>query len=108
VFVLVNTEVSSAASYFASLVKNARRGLIIGEETRGGAYMHNGFRNIVYELPNSDIQFSFAIANVVHTLGNKQDYGRGVIPDYKKPSTIADFTNNEDTQLNFVLDSLLK
>jgi C-terminal processing protease CtpA/Prc len=108
VLVVVNGEVSSAAAYFASLVKNAGRGKIIGEETRGGAYMHNGFRNVVYELPNSKIQFAFSIANVVHSLAEREDYGRGVQPDYPKPSALEDFKNNKDTQLNFIQDSLLK
>jgi Peptidase family S41 len=108
VLVVVNGEVSSAAAYFASLVKNAGRGKIIGEETRGGAYMHNGFRNVVYELPNSKIQFAFSIANVIHSLAAREDYGRGVQPDYPKPSALEDFKNNKDTQLNFIQDSLLK
>jgi hypothetical protein len=107
VLVVVNSEVSSAASYFASLVKNTGRGKIIGEETRGGAYMHNGFRNVVYELPNSKIQFAFSIANVIHSQGSQADYGRGVQPDYPKPSTFGDFKKNRDTQLNFIQDSLI-
>jgi len=108
VLVVVNGEVSSAAAYFASLVKNTGRGKIVGEETRGGAYMHNGFRNVVYELPNSKIQFAFSVANVIHSQANKDDYGRGVQPDYPKPSALEDFKKNRDTQLNFVQDSLLK
>lgn len=108
VLVVVNGEVSSAAAYFASLVKNAGRGKIVGEETKGGAYMHNGFRNVVYELPNSKIQFAFSIANVIHSLAHKEDYGRGVQPDYPKPSDLEDFKKNKDTQLNFIQDSLLK
>jgi C-terminal processing protease CtpA/Prc len=108
VLVVVNSEVNSAASYFASLVKNSGRGKIIGEETRGGAYMHNGFSNVVYKLPNSKIEFAFSVANVIHSFADKKDYGRGVIPDYIKPSTMEDFEKNGDTQLNFILDSLIK
>jgi C-terminal processing protease CtpA/Prc len=108
VFVVVNGEVNSAASYFASLVKNSGRGKIIGEETRGGAYMHNGFSNVVYKLPNSKIEFAFSVANVVHSFADKKDYGKGVVPDYIKPSTLEDFKKNEDSQLNFILDSLIK
>jgi hypothetical protein len=108
VLVVVNGEVNSAASYFACLVKNSGRGKIIGEETRGGAYMHNGFSNVVYKLPNSKIEFAFSVANVVHSFADKKDYGKGVIPDYIKPSTMEDFKKNEDGQLNFILDSLIK
>jgi hypothetical protein len=107
VLVVVNNEVSSAASYFASLVKNTGRGKIVGDETRGGAYMHNGFKNIVYELPNSKIQFAFSIANVIHSMANAADYGKGVQPDYPKPSGWEDFQKNRDSQLNFIQDSLL-
>jgi C-terminal processing protease CtpA/Prc len=108
VLVVVNNEVNSAASYFASLVKNSGRGKIIGEETRGGAYMHNGFSNVVYKLPNSKIEFAFSVANVIHSFADKKDYGKGVVPDYIKPSTMEDFEKNGDTQLNFILDSLIK
>jgi C-terminal processing protease CtpA/Prc len=108
VLVVVNNEVNSAASYFASLVKNSGRGKIIGDETRGGSYMHNGFSNVVYKLPNSRIEFAFSVANVVHSFADKKDYGRGVVPDYSKPSSIQDFKKNNDTQLNFILDSLIK
>jgi C-terminal processing protease CtpA/Prc len=108
VLVVVNNEVNSAASYFASLVKNSGRGKIIGEETRGGAYMHNGFSSVVYKLPNSKIEFAFSVANVIHSFADKKDYGRGVVPDYIKPSTMEDFEKNGDTQLNFILDSLIR
>jgi C-terminal processing protease CtpA/Prc len=107
VLVVVNDEVNSAASYFASLVKNAGRGKIIGEETRGGAYMHNGFTNVVYKLPNSKIEFAFSVANVIHSFADKKDYGRGVVPDFIKPPSMDDFEKNGDAQLNFILDSLL-
>ncbi len=108
VFLIVNAGVNSAASYFASLIKNSGRGKIVGEETRGGAFMHNGFKNVVYQLPNSKIQFAFSIANVLHTLGDKKDMGHGVIPDFEKPADSEDFKKNNDTQLNFILDSLIK
>jgi C-terminal processing protease CtpA/Prc len=108
VVVVVNSEVNSAASYLASLVKNSGRGKIVGEETRGGAYMHNGFSNVVYKLPNSKIEFAFSVANVIHSFADKKDYGKGVMPDYIKPSTLEDFKKNNDGQLNFILDSLIK
>ncbi len=107
VFVITNSEVSSAAAYFASLVQNTGRGFVVGEESRGGGYMHNGFINVVYELPYTKISFSFSIANVVHTYGRREYLGRGVIPDIVKPTTQADFVKNNDTQLIFIIDSLL-
>ncbi len=107
VFVITNPEVSSAAAYFASLVKNDHRGMLVGEETRGGSLTHNGFINVVYELPNSKISFAFSVANVRHTYGQKEDLGRGVIPTINKPVTRDDFIKNSDTQAAYIIDSLL-
>jgi hypothetical protein len=110
VYLVTNPSVSSAAAYFAALLYNEGRATIVGEETEGGYYKHNGFHLLEYELPNTHIGFSFSIANVKHALPGpfNEPMGRGVIPNHIVPSSYKDFMANNDTQLQYVIDSLIK
>lgn len=110
VYLVTNPSVSSAAAYFAALLYNEGRATIVGEETEGGYYKHNGFHLVEYELPNTKIGFSFSIANVKHALPGKfnEPLGRGVIPNRIVPSTYKDFIENNDTQIQYIIDSLIK
>ena len=110
IYLVTNPSVSSAAAYFAALLYNEGRATIVGEETEGGYYKHNGFHLIEYELPNTKIGFSFSIANVKHALPGKfnEPSGHGVIPNRIVPSTYKDFIENNDTQIQYIIDSLIK
>jgi Peptidase family S41 len=110
VFLITNPSVSSAAAYLAALLYNEGRATVVGEETEGGYYKHNGFHLVEYELPNTQIGLSFSIANVKHALPGKfnEPLGRGVIPNHIVPSTYRDFLENNDTQIQFIIDSLIK
>ncbi|MBI2729612.1 MAG: hypothetical protein HYX40_02465 [Sphingobacteriales bacterium] len=110
IYLVTNPSVSSAAAYFAALLYNEGRATIVGEETEGGYYNHNGFHLLEYELPNSTIGFSFSIANVKHALPGKfnEPVGHGVIPNRIVPSTYKDFIENNDTQIQYIIDSLIK
>lgn len=110
IYLVTNPSVSSAAAYFAALLFNEGRATIVGEETEGGYYKHNGFHLVEYELPNTKIGFSFSIANVKHALPGKfnEPLGRGVIPNRIVPSTYKDFIENNDTQMQYIIDSLIK
>lgn len=110
VYLVTNPSVSSAAAYFAALLYNEGRATIVGEETEGGYYKHNGFHLVEYELPNTKIGFSFSIANVKHALPGKfnEPLGMGVIPNRIIPSTYKDFIKNNDTQIQYIIDSLIK
>lgn len=107
VYLLINQNTASAASHFASLVKAyARDVAIVGVETVGGYYKHNGHIGLVYELPNSKVKTKFSVVYVVHDAPVKDDQpeGRGVIPDYEVWPRIDDFIEHKDTQMNFVLE----
>lgn len=106
IYLLINPAVASAASLFASLVANSSNTIIIGEETMGGYYGHNGHTKMEYKLPNSKIITSFSIVNLEQDVSSKkkQIYGRGVIPDYNVFQSYKDYLNQKDTQLNFTLD----
>ena len=107
VYLLINENVASAASHFASLVKAyARDVTIVGVETVGGYYDHNGHISLVYELPNSEIKTKFSVVYVVHDapLLPDQPKGRGIMPHYEIWPTLEDFLAHRDTQMEFILE----
>ncbi|WP_163410524.1 S41 family peptidase [Flavobacterium ajazii] len=105
-YLLINENVASAASHFASLVKGYVQNVtIVGVETVGGYYRHNGHTPLVYELPNSKIKTQFSIVNLVQDAPKKdnQPEGHGIIPDYEVWPTLNDFFQQKDTQMEFIL-----
>lgn len=106
VYLLINENVASAASHFASLVKAYVQNVtIVGVETVGGYYRHNGHSPLVYELPNSRIKTQFSIVNLVQDAPKKdnQPEGHGIIPDYEVWPSLEDFFQHKDTQMEFTL-----
>jgi hypothetical protein len=104
-YMLIDEGVASAGSHLASLVKAYARNLtIVGVETCGGYYGHNGHMPLVYQLPNSGIKTKFSIVYVDQDAPYKPDQpiGRGIIPDYEVGPTFDDFMANRDTQIEFV------
>lgn len=106
VYLLIDENVGSAASHFASLVRAYADAVIIGVETTGGYYGHNGHFPVEYQLPYSKISSRFSIVHVEQDAPEKstQPAGRGIIPDYTILTTSEDFLEQKDTQLNFVLE----
>lgn len=105
VYLLISPRVASAGSLFASLVAGKTNAIVIGEETMGGYYGHNGHTPIEYELPNTKIKTQFSIVNLEQDAPKKsnQIFGRGVIPDYKISQTFDDFMQNRDAQMEYTL-----
>lgn len=105
-YLLIDEDVASAASHLASLVKAyARNVTIVGVETVGGYYGHNGHMSVIYELPHSRIKTKFSIVYVDQDARVKPDQpvGRGIIPDHTVWPTFSDFMENRDTQMEYVL-----
>jgi hypothetical protein len=105
-YLLIDENVASAASHLASLVRAyARNATIVGVETTGGYYYHNGHSPLIYELPNSKIKTKFSIVHVEQDAPVKpnQPPGRGIIPDYEVWPSFDDFMHHRDTQMEFVL-----
>jgi C-terminal processing protease CtpA/Prc len=103
-YIIINPNVASAASHFASLAKAYTHAVFIGEETTGGYYEHVGHYSLAYTLPNSKIAFGFSIVHVTQDAVKlkSQPQGRGILPDYEVKQTLKDFLNNTDTQMEFV------
>jgi hypothetical protein len=106
IYLLISPEVASAGSNFGSLLASNRNTILIGEETAGGYYGHNGHTPMSYILPKSKIKTSFSIVNLEQYVIEKdsQIFGRGIIPDYDVSQTYEDYLKHEDTQMKFVLE----
>lgn len=105
IYLLISPRIASAGTLFASLVAGKTNAIVIGEETMGGYFGHNGHTPIEYELPNSKIKTKFSIVNLEQDVSkkNNQIFGRGVIPDYEIKQTFDDFMQNKDTQFFYTL-----
>ncbi len=105
IYMLISPRIASAGSLFASLVAGNTKAIVIGEETMGGYYGHNGHTPIEYELPNTKIKTQFSIVNLEQDVPKKanQIFGRGVIPDHKISQTFEDFMQNRDTQYIYTI-----
>jgi len=109
VFVLTNSNVQSAAAYFAALIKDEGMAKIVGDETGGSGTNTNSFHLLTYELPHSKIKLTVPVVHAEFSLeNNRHAAGHGVSPDYPVSLSLADMVLNTDTQLNFIIDSLMK
>ena len=108
IYLLISERVASAGSLFASLVASNTNAIIIGNETMGGYFGHNGHTPVDYQLPNSKIITSFSIVNLEQDVVDKknQKYGSGIIPDIYKTQTLDEFIKNEDSTLEFTVKKI--
>lgn len=103
-YLLVDQRVASAASHLASLIKSYTNAIVIGKETVGGYYEHNGHLPLVYELPNTGIQVGFSIVHVIQDAQNLPDQkrGQGIIPHLQIQQTDQEFLDQTDVYLKKV------
>ncbi|MGG7550056.1 S41 family peptidase [Chryseobacterium arthrosphaerae] len=105
-YLLVDHRVASAASHLASLIKSYTNAVVIGKETVGGYYEHNGHLPLVYELPNTGIQTGFSIVHVIQDAQNLPDQkkGQGIIPHIEVHQTGQEFLDQTDIYLKKALE----
>lgn len=110
IYLLISPRIASAGSLFASLVAGNTKAIVIGEETMGGYFGHNGHTPIEYELPNTKIKTQFSIVNLEQDVPKKpnQIFGRGVIADHEISQTLEDFMQNKDPQFEYILKLIEK
>ena len=75
IYVITNRKVMSAASYFATLVKNSGVGKLVGAETSGGSSSGNAYTTLYYSLPESGIRLYFPYAHIVYSYKDKINTG---------------------------------
>ncbi len=104
-YVLINGATGSAASVFATLIRvNRRDAIFIGEEGGGDMEGPVSGSGTDITLPNTKIRVDIPwIKRVVNLDGYKNTKGHGIQPDYHVTPSVKDFTNNVDTELNFVI-----
>ena len=109
VFALINSNVQSAAAYFAALLKDEGHTKIIGDETGGSGTNTNSFHLLTYELPHSKIKISLPVVHAEYVLeNNRHSAGHGVSPDYPVSLSLSGLKENTDNQMNFIIDSLIR
>ena len=110
VYLLISPRVASAGSLFAAMVTSNKNSIVIGEETMGGYYGHNGHSKLGYILPKSKIEVFFSVVNLEQDVSKKENqfYNRGIIPDHNVTQTFKDYINQDDTQMKYVLDFIKK
>ena len=103
---LISPAVASAGNLFASLVAGNENTIVIGEETLGGYYGHNGHTPLEYVLPKSKFGVRFFMDNIEQDVPFKpnQLFGRGIMPDHEVSQSLEDFLQHADTQMNFTLE----
>ncbi|MGN7707016.1 S41 family peptidase [Chryseobacterium sp. 22543] len=103
-YLLVDQRVASAASHLVSLIKSYTNAIVIGKETVGGYYEHNGHLPLVYELPNTGIQTGFSIVHVIQDAQNLPDQkrGHGIIPHIQIQQTDQEFLDQTDIYMKKV------
>jgi len=95
IFVLTDRYTGSAAEVFASAVQESGRGVVVGQQSKGGVLAATH-----YKLPNG---FDLHVALMdYHTAKGVRLEGRGVIPDVVVDLTINDFRENKDEVLDRV------
>lgn len=104
VYLLVNGRSFSVTSELAAVVKKNKRAIIVGEETGGNGYVNNSGLFAILRLPHSKLQVGIPLASFY--MNSDPVNGRGVVPDYKVPTTITDILNRKDPVAAFVLNKI--
>ncbi|MEQ9405131.1 MAG: S41 family peptidase [Cyclobacteriaceae bacterium] len=98
----------STAADVVSVLDNANRSVIIGEETGGGRFGNTSGASTTLHLSNSKISINLPMWKYTTALDEKKDNGRGVIPDIQLTPTIEQILTKEDVQLNYCLREIRK
>lgn len=106
IYLLVSSRTASAGSLFAAMVAGNENTTVVGRETQGGYYGHNGHVPIRYRLPHSKIKFMFSLVNLEQDVPIKenQSFGHGIMPDYEVGQSQEDFLSNRDAVMDFTIE----
>jgi Peptidase family S41 len=107
VYVLISGGTVSAATYFAALVKNNKRGVLVGTETGSGEASTTAAWFNTYMLPKTKSKLTVPMSEV-YFMKAKQDNGRGCQPD--KELTFEAFQQyiraGKDPEIQYTLDMI--
>ncbi len=97
VFLLVSYRTNSAAVVTAAIFKNAKLGLVIGQETAGRIKFNSD--PVAVKLPNSGLRVYIPVA--IYALPGS-DPDRGVIPDIVTDYSLEDLQKHRDKEIEKV------
>ncbi|WP_341835632.1 S41 family peptidase [Chitinophaga pollutisoli] len=105
VYVLISGGTVSAATYFAALVKNNQRGVLVGTETGSGEASTTAAWFSTYTLPKTKSRLTVPMSEI-YFMKAKDDNGRGCLPH--KELTFEAFQQyiraNKDPEIQYTLD----
>jgi C-terminal processing protease CtpA/Prc len=107
IYVMINGGTFSASSIISSNLKGSKRATFVGEET-GGAYNGTvaGIMPTI-KMPNSDIKMTIGLLAVTPFYKTAPE-GRGIFPDKEIRPVIADYINEKDPELDWILEDIKK
>jgi Peptidase family S41 len=108
VYVLINGGTFSAANIFASLIRQHKRGVLIGEETGGAVNGTFGFINNPNRLvlPHTKIVVNIAINKIVFSQFPEQN--APIQPDFPIQPSIKNVIKGVDEEFYFAVDLMSK
>ncbi|WP_166921339.1 S41 family peptidase [Flavobacterium poyangense] len=108
VYIITSGKTYSAAVYFAKLVQDNKRGVIIGKETGGNA--NNTFAGyfLNYKLPNTKAILRFSFTDLYFG-DNPPKVATGILPDIELTSDqrLDYFRQEKDPDVTYILEKLI-
>lgn len=107
VYILIGGGTVSAATYYATLVKRNKRGLLIGAETGSGENSTTAAWFHTYSLPKTKARLTIPMSEI-YFMNAKEDHGRGCMPD--KELSFEQFQQYtlrmKDAEIEYTLDMI--
>ncbi|WP_028298035.1 S41 family peptidase [Olivibacter sitiensis] len=108
-YILCSGKTYSGGAEFVSIAKAYSDATIIGEETGGGFYGQTSGSYVYLLLPNTQMEIRIPLLRFYTTFtSDKIPFGRGVIPDYEVTTTVEEYVNGTDSELEFTLKLINK
>ena len=102
-YVLIDNGSFSGASIYSAIVQDQQRAVFLGAETGGAKDITNGSIYFYAKLRNARCTVRIPRYRIDHQI-KTANKGRGVIPDYRIPSTIESFKKGTDAVLDKTLE----
>ena len=106
IYMLTNEHSTSAATALPGLLVRNHRGVTVGRETRTAYHYMTANKNSEIRLPHSQIVVHIPMVEIVFDteVNDRVPYGRGVLPDYEVPLSLAEiWSETPDTILSYTL-----
>jgi hypothetical protein len=100
-YVLIDGLTTSAATQFASLVKQNKRGILIGENAPGSLFGGSGRGYSYFYLPNSGLLTMISQYRLYLISPTQKRKDECVTPDYKPIKSFSDILNGIDKDIEY-------